>query len=186
MSDDLDAKLQKPIRRIMIFGRPGSGKSTFSYYLSNTLNIPLFHLDKYFYISNWNERNYDEFIAIQKNLVSNDMWIIDGNSTKSLEIRYKSADLILYFNFPRYLCYFRILKRYFKPNKFFDDRAKDCKEQITWSLLKYMWGFENRVTKSIKFLQKKYPEGVFVEIRGSGDLKIIGERLVKLRAPSLL
>jgi adenylate kinase family enzyme len=36
-------------KRIMIFGRPGSGKSTFATWLSRALNLPLHHLDKHFY-----------------------------------------------------------------------------------------------------------------------------------------
>ena len=35
-------------QRIMIFGRPGSGKSTFAVELALKLNLPLYHLDKYF------------------------------------------------------------------------------------------------------------------------------------------
>jgi len=39
----------------------------------------LYHLDKYFYIDNWVERNHDEFLNILLNIVNNDAWIVDGN-----------------------------------------------------------------------------------------------------------
>ena len=39
------------LRKIMIFGRPGSGKSTFAVKLSRSIVFPLYHLDKYFYIN---------------------------------------------------------------------------------------------------------------------------------------
>lgn len=55
-------------KRIMIFGIPGSGKSTFALKLSRLLNLPLFHLDKYFFVSGWEERNYEEFLQIQQGL----------------------------------------------------------------------------------------------------------------------
>lgn len=38
-------------QKICIFGRPGSGKSTFALQLHKKLNLPLYHLDKYFYKS---------------------------------------------------------------------------------------------------------------------------------------
>lgn len=51
-------------KKIMIFGRPGSGKSTFATWLSQSLDLPLHHLDKHFYIRNWVERDYNEFLQI--------------------------------------------------------------------------------------------------------------------------
>jgi len=53
------------IKKIMIFGRPGSGKSTFALDLQKMLNIPLRHLGKYFFRDNWVERDYDEFLEKQ-------------------------------------------------------------------------------------------------------------------------
>ncbi|WP_158617391.1 hypothetical protein [Legionella sp. km772] len=54
----------------MIIGRPGSGKSTFSVQLQKKLNLPLFHLDKYFFEKNWVERDYQEFLSSQKEMIS--------------------------------------------------------------------------------------------------------------------
>jgi adenylate kinase family enzyme len=85
--------------KIMIIGRPGSGKSTFAICLANILNIRVFHLDKYFFEKNWIERDYQEFLSSQEDMISRASWIIDGNSTKSYEMRYACADLCLYFNF---------------------------------------------------------------------------------------
>lgn len=55
------------LQRIMIIGRPGSGKSTFSVMLQKSLNIPLFHLDKYFFIADWVPREYENFCHSKKN-----------------------------------------------------------------------------------------------------------------------
>lgn len=161
----------------MIFGRPGSGKSTFATWLSEVLGLLLHHLDKHFYISNWVERDYNEFLQIQKNIVDSGCWIIDGNSTRSLEMRMKRADLVLYFNFPKIICYFRIFKRFLKPNKSFDDRALGCKETVRFSLLKYMWGFEERVVEDIKTLKERYPQAVFKEIRCDNELNKLKNEL---------
>lgn len=84
------------IKRIMIFGIAGSGKSTFSLTLARILDLPVEHLDRYFFIDNWAERDYDEFLKIQSTLVEKERWIIDGNSTRSLEMRYKRSDHVLY------------------------------------------------------------------------------------------
>ena len=97
----------------MIFGRSGSGKSTFAHDLHKITGLPLYHLDKYFFTRNWVERDKQEFLDIQQSIVDTHFWIIDGNSIKSLEMRYRRADLVLYLNFPRWLCYIRVFKRIF-------------------------------------------------------------------------
>jgi adenylate kinase family enzyme len=160
--------------RIIIFGRPGSGKSTFALQLHNTTKIPLYHLDAYFYVANWQERNYEEFLGILQRLIEKDEWIIDGNYLESLEIRYSNADIVLYFNYPRWLCFARILKRFFKRNRS-DALAQGCKETVKFRILKYMWNFEKRIKADISVLNKNYPHTIFREIKSDKDLKKILE-----------
>ena len=148
----------------MIMGRPGSGKSTFSIQLQQILDVPLFHLDKYFFEANWVQRDYQEFLNQQQHFVAQPCWIIDGNSTKSFELRYSQADLCLYFNFPRYLCYYRTIKRLFHKHPAIDDRAQGCEETIRWSLLQYMWGFEKRVQPILSALKSNYPNVKLIEL----------------------
>lgn len=164
-----DTKINRP-KRIMIFGRPGGGKSTFAIRLSEQLTIPVIHLDKYFYIDNWVERDYQEFLSIQLKFVNQNQWIIDGNNTKSIEMRYQRAEVCLYFNYPKWLCYFRVIKRLLIKHPHIDDRANGCKETVRWSLLKYMWNFESRVRENILLLKTKHPNVKFFEIRNNSDL----------------
>lgn len=154
----------------MIMGRSGSGKSTFAYQLHKQTKLPLYHLDKYFFTDFWVERNYQEFLGIQQSLVEKEEWIIDGNSTKSFEMRYKRVHMCIYFNFPRYLCYWRVFKRLFCKDTRIDDRANHCREKVSWPLLKYMWGFENRVNPILCQLKADYPEVRFVEVRSDREL----------------
>lgn len=163
----------------MIFGRPGSGKSTFATYLAKNLNLPLHHLDKHFYEKDWVERNYNEFLEIQQNIVNSDRWIVDGNNTRSLETRWKRADLVLYFNFPKIICYLNILKRFFRPNKTFDDRAPGCYETIRLPLLKYIWSFEKRVSQQITPFKENYPNTLFKEIKNKEALNQINQDLLE-------
>lgn len=163
----------------MIFGRPGSGKSTFAAFLSRATALPLHHLDKYFFIANWEERNYDAFLQIQKTIVDRECWIVDGNSTRSLELRWAKADCVLYFNFPKWLCAYRILKRVLNPHLSLDDKAPGCQERLRFRLLKYMWGFEDRVAEPIQTLKISYPKAIFREIRSHHDLKLFIHEALK-------
>ena len=154
----------------MIFGPPCSGKSTFANTLHKTTGLPPHHLDKHFFTKNWIERDTQEFLKIQQSIVDTNSWIIDGNSIKSLKMRYSRADLVLYLNFPRWLCYIRVFKRIFDKSTEIDDRAAGCRDSTSWKLLEYMWTFDQRVEKPIKYLREKYPEVPFVEIDNDKEL----------------
>lgn len=170
--------------RIVIFGRPGSGKSTFAFKLHQKTGIPVFHLDKIYFTSNWVKANYDEFLEKQKNIIKQEKWIIDGCSLQSLPMRYERADIVLFFNYPRLLCVWRLFKRIFDKNPAIDDRADDCHELPSWTLLKYTWTFEYRQNYRLKHmieqLKNEYPAVKFIEIRNDRDLKKIYE-LIDLR-----
>ena len=150
--------------KIVIFGRPGAGKSTFASRLSKHLSIPLYHLDKYFFTHQWIERDPQEFIEILQQIIDQPAWVIDGNSLKSLERRYTKATHVLYFNFPKILCYWRVFKRYFKKDPAIEDRAPNCPEVIKWKLLVYMWSYEKRVATQLETLKAKHPDVIFQEI----------------------
>lgn len=155
----------------MIFGRPGSGKSTLALLLHHRLGLPVHHLDKHFFTANWQERNYDDFIRIQQRIIASDQWIIDGNSTKSLSLRYQRADLVLFVNFSRLVCYTRVIKRLFFKNPLIDDRAPNCPETVRMHLLRYMWSYDARVKPIIAELKTTYPRVPFFTIKNSHNLQ---------------
>jgi adenylate kinase family enzyme len=143
-------------RRIMIFGRPGSGKSTFATRLAQALDLPLYHVDKYFFCENWEKRPHEDFLADMERLVAQEAWIIDGNAIASLPIRLERADMAICFVLPLPICLWRIVKRFFLKNPY-DDRAKGCKEKIRWPLITYTVGYRRRIMKLLQELQPQYP-----------------------------
>nr|HAT8713833.1 DNA topology modulation protein [Legionella jordanis] len=161
----------------MIMGRSGSGKSTFAYQLQQKMKLPLHHLDKYFFTDFWVERDYQQFLDIQQSLVAQEQWIIDGNAIQSFEMRYKCAQICIYFNFPKYLCFWRVFRRFCFKDKRIDDRPENCPETISWSLIKYMWNFEHRVAPILSRLKSDYPKVCFVEVCSDRDLKHIDKLL---------
>lgn len=184
LEDDINMIIDTLPKKVMIMGRPGSGKSTFSIQLQQILKIPLFHLDKYFFEANWVQRNYQDFLNQQQSLVNQCCWIIDGNSSKSLELRYSRADVCLYFNFPKYLCYYRTFKRLFYKHSSIDDRAAGCRETIRWSLLQYMWGYEKRINPILILLKTKYPNVKLIELCSDQEVADVKNTLAILRPNS--
>ena len=95
-------------------------------------------------------------------------------------MRYQKADVCLYFNFPRYICYWRVFKRLFYKHPAIDDRALNCKETVRYSLIKYMWEFDKRVTSLLDVLKMKYPNVQFIELRNNNDIALFEHDVVSL------
>lgn len=92
------------MKRIMVIGCPGSGKSTFSRELHSITGIPLFHLD----MMNWNaDRTTVDKAVFQKRLsdtIKKSEWIIDGNYGSTIELRLKECDMVIFLDYPLEIC----------------------------------------------------------------------------------
>jgi adenylate kinase family enzyme len=154
----------------MIFGPPGSGKSTFAPLLSKQLGLPLFHLDTYRFTKNWNTTDYDEFLKKQEAIVEKEYWIIDGNDLNSLELRFCRADVAIYLRFNRLLCLWRMIKRVIYHDPHIADLPKGCSKNIKWFLLIHLWNFHRKAKSLIKTLRKTYPSVQFYEVHNDQEV----------------
>lgn len=138
------------MQKILIIGSPGSGKSTFSKRLGKKLNIPAIHLDCLWLKEGWKERTRKEFDALLINELEKDKWIIDGNYQRTIELRLKYADTVIFFDYNRFLCLWRVLKRVITNHgKCRDDVAKGCPERFDWEFLKYVYKFNDKQRKDV-------------------------------------
>jgi energy-coupling factor transporter ATP-binding protein EcfA2 len=163
-------RLIKQSQRIMLVGAPGNGKSTFAQWLSQQLHLPCYHLDQGFYLAHWQQRPLCDFLAWQHELVRRSVWIIDGNNTGSLGMRYAHADCCVYFNYPRLYAYWRALKRRFGITPLVG-RPQHCAERLDGQLLHYMWNFNRHVQPIFQKLQAQYPHVQLVEITNDKGLQ---------------
>lgn len=142
------------LRRIAIIGTPGSGKSTFANKLSSFLHLPVHHLDKHQFDG---KKKVDKslFMKIQKSLLHEKSWIIEGCSQSTFEMRFKEADTVIVLLLPRYLCIWRCFKRMLIRDK--QLKVSGCLYGMNWTLITYIWNFEKKTTPIIDELRAKYP-----------------------------
>ena len=95
---------QKTPKRLTVVGIPGSGKSTFALKLGRALNIPVYHLDRYMFEAGGKKREREEFLSIQRGMVSKKSWVIEGCAISTLEVRVIETDILIYFHFSPTLC----------------------------------------------------------------------------------
>jgi adenylate kinase family enzyme len=143
----------KNIKRVAIIGNAGSGKSTLAENLHQSLKLPVHHLDKYFWKPGWSYPDPSEYKLIHDALCDQEEWIIDGNNLRLLEYRMDKAQSIIFLDIPRYLCFWRILKRLYN---FYGEvppgGADGCNERISQKFVKFLqwvWNYENEYRPQI-------------------------------------
>jgi len=102
------------MKRIVVIGKSGAGKTTFSSELSKELDIEVIHLDDLFWKSGW-ERVYtaDEWEKKVKELIAQEEWILDGNYHNTLDVRLARADTVIFFDIHPFIALAQALKRRF-------------------------------------------------------------------------
>ena len=80
------------MRKAIIIGCPGSGKSTFARKLRDTTGLPLYYLDMLWHKPDKTTVPEDEFDASLQDILKRDRWIIDGNYQRTLAVRSVSKE----------------------------------------------------------------------------------------------
>jgi adenylate kinase family enzyme len=83
------------MKRIVIIGNSGCGKTTLANKLGSILKINCIDLDDYYWLSNWQPRDLEEFYIIVDKLTQNQTWIISGNYSKVRDLIWSKCDLII-------------------------------------------------------------------------------------------
>ena len=99
------------MKKIIVIGCPGSGKSTFARALHETTGIPLYHLDMMYWNADKTTVEKDVFLNRLSEALRGEEWIIDGNYASTMEIRLAACDTVIFLDYPTELCLEGIRKR---------------------------------------------------------------------------
>jgi len=100
------------MNKVVVFGKPGGGKSTLGRKLSKVTGIQYCPLDLIEYRKNGERVPAEEYAQKHADLINADNWIIDGLGTlKSLWLRIDAADTLIYVDLPYYVHYWWVTKR---------------------------------------------------------------------------
>ena len=92
------------MKKVIVIGCPGSGKSTFAKKLHMKTNIPLFHLDMMYWKEDKTVVEKSVFLDKLFTVLQQDEWIIDGNYASSMELRIDKCDTIFFLGYPLDVC----------------------------------------------------------------------------------
>ncbi len=148
------------MKRVLVIGPGGAGKSTFARQLGEALNIKVNHLDVAYWRSGWSKPAEDGWLQTVSQLVSGDSWILDGNFGGTLELRLKHCDTIVFLDMPRLLCLWRVVKRrLLYRNRSRPDMAEGCNEKLDLEFVLWVWNYARRSRPKVIKLLREQAEG---------------------------
>ena len=92
------------MKRIIVIGSPGSGKSTFARKLKEKTGLPLHYLDMIFHRPDRTTVTREEFDQRLQAILQTENWIIDGNYLRTLPIRFEACTDVFFLDFPLEQC----------------------------------------------------------------------------------
>lgn len=92
------------MKKAVVLGCPGSGKTTFSIKLHKATGLPLIHLDGIWHRADRTHITREEFDAKLEEIFTMDEWIMDGDYSRTMELRIQHADTVIFFDLPTEVC----------------------------------------------------------------------------------
>ena len=142
------------MNKIIVIGPSGSGKSEFSRKLNKILNIDIYHLDNIFWNSDKTHITREEFDIKLNDILSKDRWIIDGDYSRTYEIRFMNADTIFYLDYPLDVCLEGAKSRIGKKR----DDLPWIEDEFTQEFKEWIINWHNTTKPMVEVLINKYKD----------------------------
>jgi adenylate kinase family enzyme len=114
------------VKRILVIGCSGSGKTTLARWLATRLRLPLVTLDRDYWGPNLARPPEDAWRKTVRTLADREAWVMDGTYYATLAERLPTADTVVWLDFGRWRCLWRVLWR---------------TERVDMEFLRYVWHF---------------------------------------------
>ena len=83
--------------------------------------------------------------AIVTEAASQESWIIDGNYGRTMGPRLERADTVVFLDFPRLVCLWRVFKRWLRyRGRSRPDLPPGCPERLSWEFVRWIWSYPKR------------------------------------------
>ena len=99
------------MRRVVVGGSTGSGKSTFARALAERMGVPLIECDALMWGPNWTAADPDVFRDRVAAAIAADAWVLDGNYSRTRDLTWARADTFVWLDFPFFTILWRLFKR---------------------------------------------------------------------------
>ena len=92
------------MKKVIVIGCPGAGKSCFARRLRDCTGLPLYYLDRIWHLPDRTTVRTEEFDRRLRRILAEDCWILDGNYQRTLEMRLSVCDTVFLLDLPVSVC----------------------------------------------------------------------------------
>jgi adenylate kinase family enzyme len=132
------------MKKVLVIGSGGAGKSTLARDLGTLLNIDVIHLDALYWHPGWIETPRAEWRKLIEELLRRDAWIIDGNYSNTFDLRLEACDTVIFLDIARVICLWRVLKRaILYRGRTRPDMAEGCHERLDLGFIRWVWRYKS-------------------------------------------
>ena len=163
------------MKKVIVIGCPGSGKSTVSRALHNKTGIPLYHLDMMYWNADKTTVEKSMFLERLSVVLEKDEWIIDGNYGATMELRMAACDTVIFLDCPLDVCLDGIRARRGKPRS--DMPWIETEEDAEF--IEFIKSYNEQQKPKVLELLKKYSckNIIIFKCREQADAFLNGENL---------
>lgn len=136
------------IKKILIIGGTGMGKSTLADNIGKQLDLPICHIDAIHFKENWIERDVKERDEIIRRKINEPKWILDGLYKSTLKESIEKADLVVILWFSKLTQLKGIIKRHLKNYGKERNDIPGCVDKLDVKFIRFTLDFKKK-NKSI-------------------------------------
>ena len=147
------------MKKVIVIGCPGSGKTTFAEKLNRITGLPLYYLDAIWHKPDKTHIPREEFDERISGIFSEEEWIIDGNYKRTIEMRLRECDTVFLFDLPTEVCLQGVTDRIGKERydlpwleKEFDPEFRKFIEDFPKDTLPYIYELLDRYKEEKKVI----------------------------------
>ena len=130
------------MRRVLVLGSGGAGKSTLAARIGARAELPVIHLDARHWHAGWRATPADAWRREVEALAAGPAWVMDGNYGGTLDVRLAACDTVVFLDLPRVVCLWRVVRRTLRYHgRTRPDMAPGCPERWDWEFLRWVWTY---------------------------------------------
>ncbi|MEM9351294.1 MAG: hypothetical protein AAGA47_13630 [Pseudomonadota bacterium] len=128
------------MKRVMVIGQPGAGKSTLARHLGERTGLTVVHLDHIHWKAGWVARPLEEKIPLVRAEEEKETWIIEGGLSSTWETRLARADTLVWIDVGLMRRLWRVLARSWRyRGRSRPDLPEGCPEQFSSETVEFVW-----------------------------------------------
>ena len=154
------------MKRIIVIGCPGSGKSTFAKALHQITKLPLVHLDLLYWNADGTTVEKSVFLDRLSEKLQKDAWIIDGNYASTMELRMQACDTVVFLDYPEEVCLAGVRERRGKARS---DLPWVEPEEDDAEFIAFVEKFRSESRPQVMALLEKYPQKKILIFSGRAE-----------------